>query len=92
LTQDSGCPWPLWTQDLPITLDIHHEIVAELGDQPAERLIVRIAQVLDGVHLRYLDIWTSKAACERFTEQRLHPVVGSAIAGSPTLAWGEPIA
>lgn len=80
-----------WTQDLPITLDIYHEIVADLGDQPAEGFILHVAQVLDDGHLRYLDIWESEAACERFTEERLHPVVGRALARHQLrLEGGEP--
>jgi hypothetical protein len=69
-----------WTQDLPITLDIYREIVADLGHEPAEGLIVHVAQVLPDGRMRYLDVWDSEAACDRFTETRLHPVVGSALA------------
>jgi hypothetical protein len=67
-------------QDVPITLDIYEEIVAGLGDDPPEGLVVHITQVLDEGHLRYLDIWESQAACERFTQERLHPVVGPVLA------------
>ncbi len=69
-----------FTQDVPITLDIYHEIKADLGEQPPEGLIVHLAQVMEDGHLRYLDVWESEAACERFTEERLHPVVGRALA------------
>jgi hypothetical protein len=69
-----------WTQDLPITLDIYDEIIADLGDAPAEGFILHLVEVLDDGHLRYLDIWDSEAACERFTNERLHPVVGRALA------------
>jgi hypothetical protein len=69
-----------WVQDLPIGVDVYDEITAGLGDQPPEGLIVHVAQVMDDGHLRYLDVWESEAACERFTEQRLHPVVGPVLA------------
>jgi hypothetical protein len=69
-----------WTQDLPITVDIYREIVADLGDEPAEGLVLHVAQVMPDGHVRYLDIWESEAACDRLTEQRLHPVVGRALA------------
>jgi hypothetical protein len=45
-----------WMQDVPIT----REIVADLGDQPPEGLIVHDAQVMDDGHLRYLDVWESE--------------------------------
>lgn len=73
-------PTYAWIQDLPITLEIYRDIIADLGDQPPEGLIVHVAQVMEDGHLRYLDVWESEAACERFTEERLHPVVGRALA------------
>src|SRR3954454_22256321 len=69
-----------WTQDLPITLEIYEEIMADLGDEPPTGLIVHVAQVLDSGQMRYLDVWESEAACQHFTEERLHPVVGRALA------------
>ena len=69
-----------FVQDVPISVEIYDEIMAGLGDQLPDGLIVHIAQVLDDGHLRYLDVWESQAACERFTEERLHPVVGPVLA------------
>ena len=69
-----------WTQDLPITLEIYNEIMADLGDELPAGLVVHVAQVLDSGQMRYLDVWESEAACARFTEERLHPVVGRALA------------
>ena len=57
-----------WVQDVPIGVDVYYEIIAGLGDQPPEGLIVHVAQVMDDGHLRYLDVWESEAACERFTD------------------------
>ncbi|MGI9145774.1 MAG: hypothetical protein ACR2IK_04370 [Chloroflexota bacterium] len=79
-----------WTQDVPITREIYAEIVADLGDQLPEGLIVHVAQVMDDGHLRYLDVWESEAACQRFTEERLHPVVGRALARHQVRVDGEP--
>jgi hypothetical protein len=79
-----------WTQDLPITLDIYNEIMADLGDQPPDGLIVHVAQVLESGKMRYLDVWESEAACERFTEERLHPVVGRALSRHQVRVAGEP--
>ncbi len=69
-----------WTQDLPITLEIYREILADLGESAPDGLIVHVAQVMPDGHLQYLDVWDSQDACERFTQERLHPVVGRALA------------
>lgn len=69
-----------FVQDVPIGLDVYDEIVAGLGNQPPEGLIVHVAQVMEDGHLRYLDVWESEAAWERFVEERLHPVVGPVLA------------
>lgn len=81
-----------WTQDLPITLDVYREIVADLGHDTAEGLVVHVAQVMPDGHMRYLDVWDSEAACDRFTETRLHPVVGRALArNNVRVDNGEPL-
>jgi hypothetical protein len=69
-----------FVQDVPIGLEIYEEIVAGLGNDPPEGLIVHVTEVLDDGHLRYLDIWESQAACDQFTRERLHPVVGPVLA------------
>jgi hypothetical protein len=80
-----------WIQDLPITVDIYAEIMADLGDSPPEGLIVHIARVLEDGHLQFLDVWESEAACARFTEERLHPIVGRALARHAVrVPGGEP--
>ncbi|MDQ6675642.1 MAG: hypothetical protein M3069_33740 [Chloroflexota bacterium] len=79
-----------WLQDVPIDLDIYREIVAGLGDTPPQGLILHVARVLEDGHLQYLDVWESEAACERFTEQRLHPVVGPVLARHQVRPDGEP--
>jgi hypothetical protein len=63
-------------QDVPITQAVYAEIIADLGQDPPDGLIVHIAQVLDDGHLQYLDVWESEAHCDRFTDHRLHPVIG----------------
>ena len=37
--------------------------------------------------MRYLDVWEYEAACERFTEERLHPVVGRARSHAIRSVW-----
>ena len=69
-----------WIQDLPINRDVYADIIAELGQDPPVGLIVHIAQVMNDGHLQYLDVWESEADCDRFTHDRLHPVVGRVLA------------
>lgn len=69
-----------WIQDVPITADAYAEIIAELGQEPPDGLVVHIARVMDDGHLQYLDVWESEAHCDRFTETRLHPVIGRVLA------------
>ena len=79
-----------WTQRVPITPAIYAEIAAELGPEPPDGLIAHVARLTDDGHLEYLDVWESEAACERFTEERLHPVVGRALARHQIRVAGEP--
>jgi hypothetical protein len=64
-----------FTQDVPIDAALYDRIVEGLGDQPPEGMIVHIAVERPEGGLRYLDVWESEADCDRFGEQRLHPVV-----------------
>ncbi len=40
--------------------------------------------------LRYVDLWRSREECDRFTDERLHPVVGRALAEAGIRPAGEP--
>lgn len=74
-----------WVQDVPITVEIYDQIKAQImektGGQPPEGAIVHVVQKLPN-GLRYLDVWESKEACDRFTEEILHPIVWRALKGS----------
>lgn len=64
-----------FTQDVPINRETYERITRELGDAPADGLILHIAiERLEG-GLRYIDVWESEAHWDRFAEERLHPVV-----------------
>ena len=64
-----------FTQDVPIDTAIYARIVEQLGPEPPDGLIIHLAiERLEG-GLRYVDVWESEQHCERFTEERLHPVV-----------------
>jgi hypothetical protein len=77
-------------QDVPINAATHAKIIAGLGDDLPEGLLAHIAIEREDGHLHYLDLWQSKEECDRFTEQRLHPVVGAALHAAGVQIDGEP--
>ena len=64
-----------FTQDVPIDATTYGRIVAGLGEDPPEGLLVHLAVERPEGGLRYIDVWESEAQCDRFAEERLHPVV-----------------
>ncbi len=64
-----------FTQDVPIDAAFYARIVEQLGSEPPEGLIIHLAMERADGGLRYIDIWESEEQCERWTEERLHPVV-----------------
>jgi hypothetical protein len=61
--------------DVPIGADVYHRIREGLGNEVPEGLIVHMAVERDGGKLRYFMVWESEDAWERFSDERLHPVV-----------------
>ncbi len=64
-----------FTQDVPINADTYRRIIEGLATTPPDGLIVHIAVERPEGGLRYFDVWESEAHCDRFAEERLHPVV-----------------
>ena len=64
-----------FTQDVPIDAAFYQGITDGLGPEPAPGLIVHLAIELTEGGLRYIDVWESQEDCDRFSEERLHPVV-----------------
>jgi hypothetical protein len=64
-----------FTQDVPIDAAFYARITDELGDEPPPGLIVHLAVEKPGGGLRYYSVWESEEDCDRFGEERLHPVV-----------------
>jgi hypothetical protein len=64
-----------FTQDVPIDRAFYKRITDGIGSDPAPGLIVHLAIERPEGGLRYLDVWESQEDCDRFTEERLHPVV-----------------
>ena len=64
-----------YVQDVPINAALYKQIVDGLGDEPPRGLIVHLALERPEGGLRYIDVWESEEDCDRFGEERLHPVV-----------------
>ncbi len=63
-------------QDVPIDEDFYKRITDGLGPDLPKGLITHIAiKRPEGGGLRYIDVWESEEDCDRFGEERLHPVV-----------------
>ncbi len=82
-----------WVQDVPITAEIYDQIKAQIMEKtnglPPIGSISHIVQKLPN-GLRYLDVWESKEACDRFTDEILHPIVGRALKAAGVNPQGEP--
>jgi hypothetical protein len=64
-----------FTQDVPIDAATYARIIDGLGSGPPPGLIVHIATERPEGGLRYISVWETQEACDRFSEERLHPVV-----------------
>ena len=64
-----------FTQDVPIDAAFYGRIVELLGPEPPKGLIVHLAIERPEGGLRYLDVWETQQDCDRFTDERLHPVI-----------------
>jgi hypothetical protein len=64
-----------YTQDVPIDATFYKRVTDGLGDEPPKGMILHLAVERPEGGLRYLDIWESEEDCNRFAEERLHPVV-----------------
>ncbi len=77
-------------QDVPINASVYSRIMDGLGAQLPQGLVAHVAIEREDGHLSYLDLWESKTDCEAFTNERLHPVVGAALASAGVQVAGEP--
>ncbi|MDQ6616825.1 MAG: hypothetical protein M3083_19285 [Actinomycetota bacterium] len=64
-----------FTQDVPIDAAFYQRVTDGLGDEPPKGLITHIAVARPEGGLHYIDVWESEEVCDRFVEERLHPVV-----------------
>jgi hypothetical protein len=70
-----------FTQDVPIDAAFYKQITDGLGDEPPKGLVVHLAVERPEGGLRYVDVWESEQECDRFVEERLHPVVHRLLIG-----------
>src|ERR1700722_9211894 len=84
-----GPPMYAFTQDLPITTDVYARIMEGIGTVPPSGCIVHAVLKIDG-GLRYVDIWESREACDRFLDERVHPVLQDAFNASGATLPPEP--
>jgi hypothetical protein len=78
-----------FTQDLPITTDVYARIIEGIGPEPPAGCVVHAVVRIDG-GLRYIDIWESREACDRFLEERVHPVLNDAFSAAGATLPPEP--
>ncbi len=76
-------------QDVPIGWEVYQQLMAEVGDAPAEGLIVHLVLRRPG-GLRYVDVWESREARQRFLDQRIHPVLPHLLVRNGIQVQGEP--
>ena len=65
-------------QDVPINMDIYRTIMEQLGETPPDGLIVHLV-IQREQGLRYIDVWESQAAHQRFVDERLRSIIGSVL-------------
>jgi hypothetical protein len=69
-----------FTQDVPIDAVFYRRITDGLGRTPPPGLLVHLAVERPEGGLRYIDMWETEQDCDRFTDERLHPVVHGLLA------------
>jgi len=69
-----------FTQDVPIDAELYQRIRDGLGPDLPPGLIIHMAVELAEGGLRYYEVWESAEDCDRWSEDRLHPVVHALLA------------
>ena len=77
-------------QPVPITAELYAKIRERLGEEPLEGLVVHLVVRSPDDTLRYIDVWTSKEACDRAFRERIHPAVQAVFAEEGFRPSGEP--
>ncbi len=78
-----------YAQDVPIKLPVYRQIKEEIGEDVPNGLLVHlVVETEEG--LRYIDVWESRADCDRFFDERVHPAVDRVFARVGRPRGGEP--
>jgi hypothetical protein len=64
-----------FSQDLPIDAAFYQRVTDGLGKEVPAGLVFHLAVERPEGGLRYIDVWEYEDDLDRFTEDRLHPVV-----------------
>jgi len=79
------------TNDVGIDEAAYKALMAEVGSEVPEGLIVHLAIKRPEGGLRYIDVWESEEDCRRFEDERLHPVVHRMIRQRMGLREDDPL-
>jgi hypothetical protein len=79
------------TNDVGIDVAAYKAINAGVGPEVPEGLIVHLAIKLPEGGLRYIDVWESEEDCQRFEDDRLHPVVHRLVRQRLGLGESDPV-
>lgn len=77
-------------QEVPIGEEVYRRIMERLGPAPLEGQLMHLVVRNGDGKLRYVDVWTSKEACDRAFEERIHPAVRAAFEELRVRPAGEP--
>lgn len=78
-----------FTQDLPITPEVWFRLKTAIGTEPVDGQVMHAVTRHNG-GIRYIDIWESREQCDRFLEERVHPVLRTVFAASGQQLPAEP--
>jgi hypothetical protein len=66
-----------YEQEVPIDEVTYAKIMQRIGDEPIAGQLVHLAVRAGAGKLRYIDVWTSRAAYARAIAERIHPAVSA---------------
>jgi hypothetical protein len=67
--------------DTPADEPLYRRVVAEIGDEPADGLIVHLVVKHDH-GLRHIGVWNSRQDWERYRTQRVEPALATVMAAA----------
>ena len=71
-----------YTQDVPIDDAFYARVIAAIGDEPMDGLLVHLCVRRPDGGLRYIDVWESEQQCARAFRERIHPAVDATFGGA----------